>query len=168
MAHIRGRLCRSRMCALRGLASVTSECPAAFRRLALAMTFPLLGIHLLSPSFPGFGHKKDHNRPFGQLRSSRSLCVFVFHGPLRRLGAHFAPALFIPPSHRSALKCSALKYESSITKECGTCKLDVLSRVVISLEGASSTRFYRKVSLIPFPKKCIFMGKPINAIMTWI
>ena len=32
--YIRGRLCRSRMCALRGLAAVTSECPAAFRRSA--------------------------------------------------------------------------------------------------------------------------------------
>jgi len=32
--YIRGRLCRSRMCALRGLAAVTSECHAAFRRSA--------------------------------------------------------------------------------------------------------------------------------------
>ena len=32
--YIRGRLCRSRMCALRGLAAVTSKCPAAIRRSA--------------------------------------------------------------------------------------------------------------------------------------
>ena len=32
--YIPGRHCRSRMCALRGLAAVTSECPAAFRRSA--------------------------------------------------------------------------------------------------------------------------------------
>ena len=126
--YIRGRLCRSRMCALRGLASVTSECPAAFRRLALAMTFPLLGIHLLSPSFPDSGHKKRPQPPIWAITVFSVLMFFVFHGPLRRLGAHFAPALFIPPSHRSALKCSALKYRSSIAGEEGDCKLDIKSR----------------------------------------
>ena len=35
---------------------------------------------------------------------------FIILGPLRRLKGTLCPlALFIPPSHRSALKCSALK-----------------------------------------------------------
>ena len=42
---------------------------------------------------------------------------FVFQSPLRRRGGALRPlALFIPPSHRSALKCSALKYSLSIAQ----------------------------------------------------